>query len=661
MRAPRGAPEEVKGGTLSLCALHVALPRWSGGNQKPMRAPRGAPEEVKGNPEPMRAPRGAPKEVKGGTLSLCALHVALPRRSGGTLSLCALHVALPRRSAGTLSLCALHVARPRRSGGNPEPMRAPRGAPKEVRGNPEPMRAPRGAPEKGGTLSLCALHVALPRRSGGNPEPMRAPRGAPALSLCALHVALPRRSGGTLSLCALHVALPWRSGGDPEPMRAPRGAPEEVKGNPEPMRAPRGAPEEVRGNPEPMRAPRGAPEEVKGGTLSLCALHVALPRRQPVQSGGKRRPIGLHVQPVKPAAFSGRRQLLRRWDAGLRGFCFASVPTPEAGVLHTGFVQVWEEVREPFPAVTVAAEELAAQSDLPYVNSLQAAMQKLSEAMGVVEEARGANEHLPPRLPKADDVKKLSDYSSSQKRAQRVQALLSSDWLWPAGHVGAFRLPWLFSVTFNSIGPPLLWGSGKIRRRMWERKEVDNNEGGDQDEEEALVSCTGWKEKWIPLLSFALGRGVAGLTIRQSPGAEQVERLAMERAWEDAIEETIMRRRPGRVFMVAGRKGLGNATWAGEAGRMASRLSESMEDVRRKAENLRVGEGQGLGTAAAWSAEEQSLTRAGDGLGRGRGGQIDWGKQAGREQGGGSKRKFNGGKMVRAARGERWASFSGTA
>ncbi|KAK3273068.1 hypothetical protein CYMTET_18671 [Cymbomonas tetramitiformis] len=113
-----------------------------------------------------------------------------------------------------------------------------------------------------------------------------------------------------------------------------------------------------------------------------------------------------------------------------------------------GFAQVWEDMRELFPTVTAGTEDLGAESDLPYANSLQAAMQKVSEAMEVIGEARGAHEHLPPQAPKADDVKKLSDYSRSQKRAQRVYAavLHSADWLWLAGHVGASRLPWLFLV-----------------------------------------------------------------------------------------------------------------------------------------------------------------------------------------------------------------------
>ncbi|KAK3259340.1 hypothetical protein CYMTET_31649 [Cymbomonas tetramitiformis] len=97
---------------------------------------------------------------------------------------------------------------------------------------------------------------------------------------------------------------------------------------------------------------------------------------------------------------------------------------------------------------------------LPHGMGLTKAARKVSEAMEVIGEARGANEHLPRQVPEADDVKKLSDYSRFQKRAQRVYAavLHSADWLWLAGHVGASRLPWLFSVTFNSIGPAFLRG-----------------------------------------------------------------------------------------------------------------------------------------------------------------------------------------------------------
>ncbi|KAK3251730.1 hypothetical protein CYMTET_38939 [Cymbomonas tetramitiformis] len=119
-----------------------------------------------------------------------------------------------------------------------------------------------------------------------------------------------------------------------------------------------------------------------------------------------------------------------------------------------GYAQVWEDMWELFPAVVVWAKDLGARSDLLYVLSLQAAMQKVSEATGLIEEATGANEHLPTQAPKADED------SRSQKHAQRVYAavLHSADWLRLAGHAGAPWLPWLFSVTYNSIVPAFLRG-----------------------------------------------------------------------------------------------------------------------------------------------------------------------------------------------------------
>ncbi|KAK3250119.1 hypothetical protein CYMTET_40485 [Cymbomonas tetramitiformis] len=98
-----------------------------------------------------------------------------------------------------------------------------------------------------------------------------------------------------------------------------------------------------------------------------------------------------------------------------------------------GFAQVWEDMRELFPTVTAGTEDLGAESDLPYVNSLQAAMQKVSEAMEVIGEARGANEHLPPQVPKADDVKKLSDYSSPSLAKWRSAPIVEESGI-PPGH-----------------------------------------------------------------------------------------------------------------------------------------------------------------------------------------------------------------------------------
>ncbi|KAK3235486.1 hypothetical protein CYMTET_54319 [Cymbomonas tetramitiformis] len=109
-----------------------------------------------------------------------------------------------------------------------------------------------------------------------------------------------------------------------------------------------------------------------------------------------------------------------------------------------------------------------------------------------------------------------------------------------------------------------------------EEEEVDNNEGGDQNEEEALGSCTRWKEKWIPLLSFAL----VALIIRQSPGAMHGQRT--------------------QGFAGTQHEQSGQASGgASEAERMASRLLESMKDVRQEAENLQAAEGRGLGDREA--------------------------------------------------------------
>ncbi|KAK3284804.1 hypothetical protein CYMTET_7568 [Cymbomonas tetramitiformis] len=126
-----------------------------------------------------------------------------------------------------------------------------------------------------------------------------------------------------------------------------------------------------------------------------------------------------------------------------------------------GFAQVWEDMRELFPMVTGGIGDLEAESNLPYVRSLQAAMQKVCEAMEEIEGARVADKYLPPRVPKADDVKKLSDYRRSQKHAQRVYyaaVLHSADWLRLAGRVRQPRLLWPFLVTFNSIGPAFFRG-----------------------------------------------------------------------------------------------------------------------------------------------------------------------------------------------------------
>ncbi|KAK3253652.1 hypothetical protein CYMTET_37104 [Cymbomonas tetramitiformis] len=170
-------------------------------------------------------------------------------------------------------------------------------------------------------------------------------------------------------------------------------------------------------------------------------------------------------------------------------------------------------------------------------------------------------------------------------------------------------------------------------------EQVDGNgdEDEDEDEEAARGGAVGWKEKWVRLLSFALARGVAGLIIRRAVGRcpagsgwrwdgggrvgggmgpdldrgeadrrEGAERLAlMDRAWEDAFEETDYATQDGSGGGMQESEGTqrersGQApSEAGEAGVMASRLLESMEDVGREVEHLGTVEGQGGGTAEA--------------------------------------------------------------
>ncbi|KAK3256630.1 hypothetical protein CYMTET_34247 [Cymbomonas tetramitiformis] len=342
-------------------------------------------------------------------------------------------------------------------------------------------------------------------------------------------------------------------------------------------------------------------------------------------------------------------------------------------------------------------EDLRAESDLPDVHSLQAAMQKVSEAVEVIEEARGANEHLPPQVPKADDVKKLSDYSRSQKRAQRVYVVVlhSADWLWLAGHVGAPRLPWFFSVTFNSIVPtflrgillcpaselslaeyqvalqhilhaeqPLLGQVGEcpdcggeldptgthLLACRKERRAVEETEGPGQH---VLIDVATTQPLSDPHLGAAMmGPGAAARKAGVEQGGnargerrymqenageeEQVDddgcededededeeaalgsfmgwkRLAMMgRAREDAVEETDNAMQAGQDGHGGGTQGSGGTQHgqsgqasggAGEAGRMASRLLESMEEVRQEAETVLAAEGQGLGPERGWTA-----------------------------------------------------------
>ncbi|KAK3236266.1 hypothetical protein CYMTET_53585, partial [Cymbomonas tetramitiformis] len=204
---------------------------------------------------------------------------------------------------------------------------------------------------------------------------------------------------------------------------------------------------------------------------------------------------------------------------------------------------------------------------------------------------------------------------------------------------------------YGGLGPAAYGFLQKTQRRFRERRYMEANaEGGeqvdgngdedeDEDEEAARGGAVGWKEKWVRLLSFALARGVTGLIIRRAVGRcpagsgwrwagggrvgggmgpdldrgeadrrEGAERLAlMDRAWEDAFEETDYATQDGSGGGMQESEGTqrersGQASGeAGEAGAMASRLLESMEDVRREVEHLGTVEGQGGGTAEARS------------------------------------------------------------
>ncbi|KAK3274731.1 hypothetical protein CYMTET_17099 [Cymbomonas tetramitiformis] len=396
-----------------------------------------------------------------------------------------------------------------------------------------------------------------------------------------------------------------------------------------------------------------------------------------------------------------------------------------------GFVQVWEDMRELFPTVTAGTEDLGAESDLPYVNSLQAAMQKVSEAMeplfGQLEEcpdcggerdptgthllacrggvgAGGGNwysfihhklqrvlfEMAKSAYPLAsalhDDFAGYLTYSrnhcpdvtvlDAEGLGQHVLFDVATARPMSDAHLGAAMMAPGAAATkveeskmatygdvsshhfipfgvevYGGLGPAAYGFLRKTQRRFRERRYMEANaEGGeqvdgngdedeDEDEEAARGGAVGWKEKWVRLLSFALARGVAGLIIRRAVGRcpagsgwrwagggrvgggmgpdldrgeadrrEGAERLAlMDRAWEDAFEETDYATQDGSGGGMQESEGTqreqsGQAPGeAGEAGAMASRLLESMEDVRREVEHLGTVEGQGGGTAEARS------------------------------------------------------------
>ncbi|KAK3239200.1 hypothetical protein CYMTET_50851 [Cymbomonas tetramitiformis] len=211
---------------------------------------------------------------------------------------------------------------------------------------------------------------------------------------------------------------------------------------------------------------------------------------------------------------------------------------------------------------------------------------------------------------------------------------------------------------YGGLGPAAYGFLQKMQRCFRERRYMEENvEGGEQvdgdgdedrDEETTHDGTVGWKEKWIRQLSFALARGVAGLIIRRAVGRcpagvgwrwagggrvregmgpnpdrgeaaqrEGVERLAlMDRAWEDAIEEIDYATQDGSGGGTQGSGGTQDeqseqaSGGADEAGAMAARLLESMEDVRREAEHLRTGRDQG-GAPPRRSLERRMRARVG--------------------------------------------------
>ncbi|KAK3278366.1 hypothetical protein CYMTET_13689 [Cymbomonas tetramitiformis] len=137
------------------------------------------------------------------------------------------------------------------------------------------------------------------------------------------------------------------------------------------------------------------------------------------------------------------------------GFCSVIVPI-RVGLLAQsaawlgGFAQVWGDMRDSFPTVTGGCEDLGTESDLPYIRLLQAAMQKVTEAMGEIDEARGVEKHLPPQVSTADVIKKLRVITAVHESVPNgymplsSPPLIGSGWLVHWGsHIflGSTRLP----------------------------------------------------------------------------------------------------------------------------------------------------------------------------------------------------------------------------
>ncbi|KAK3287208.1 hypothetical protein CYMTET_5270 [Cymbomonas tetramitiformis] len=144
---------------------------------------------------------------------------------------------------------------------------------------------------------------------------------------------------------------------------------------------------------------------------------------------------------------------------------------------------------------------------------------------------------------------------------------------------------------YGGLGPGADGFLKKMRRRFRERRYMKENVGEEEDQGVALGKVFGDE----------LVEGVGGEA--RAPTPNMGKGLDVRR-----MDVVVVRKGLGdRDLGSSGGQTRRGRRDAGEAGRMASRLLESVEDVQQEAENLRAAElrdeAQGLGTAEAWSAE----------------------------------------------------------
>eukprot|EP00854_Cymbomonas_tetramitiformis_P016590 gene16590-biopygen17117 len=219
-----------------------------------------------------------------------------------------------------------------------------------------------------------------------------------------------------------------------------------------------------------------------------------------------------------------------------------------------GFAQVWRDMRDLFPTVTGGCEDLGAESDLPYVRSVQGAMQKLRLPWLYSVTFDSIGPAFLRGIPSCPTLK----LNSAEYRValchilHAEQPLLGQvvEWQNCGGEVDPTGVE-----VYGGLGPEAMAFLKKTQRRFggWrytvenaaEKEEVDEegNEGGDEEEGEraGLGSAVVWKEKWVQQLSFALARGVVGMFIRRAQGRaweDAAEDIDCDRAEEDALEGT---------------------------------------------------------------------------------------------------------------------------